>query len=179
MKIAIEDKVFERFIIDSMIEKRVRLIGIQINLEYEHKVPLFIGVLNGAFMFMADLMKEIHISCEITFVKVASYHGDTKSSGKIREDFGLTVDIKGRDIILVEDIVDTGETLKYLLDKIKSLKPASVKVATLLLKPGELKYKFDEINFIGFEIENDFVVGYGLDYKNLGRNLDHIYRVCD
>jgi hypoxanthine phosphoribosyltransferase len=179
MKITIEDKNFETFIEYEMIEKRIRLMGIQLNLDYEDKVPVFIGVLNGAFMFLADLMKEIHIGCEITFVKLASYHGGTKSSGTLTEEYPLNIDLKGRDVIIVEDIVDTGETLKFLLDKIKALEPASVKVATLLLKPDALKYKFDEVCFIGFEIPNDFVVGFGLDYKNLGRNLDHIYRVCD
>jgi hypoxanthine phosphoribosyltransferase len=179
MKITIEDKTFETFIEYEMIEKRIRLMGIQLNLDYEDKVPVFIGVLNGAFMFLADLMKEIHIGCEITFVKLASYHGGTKSSGTLTEEYPLNIDLKGRDVIIVEDIVDTGETLKFLLDKIKALEPASVKVATLLLKPDALKYKFDEVCFIGFEIPNDFVVGFGLDYKNLGRNLDHIYRVCD
>jgi len=179
MKITIEDKNFEPFIEYEMIEKRIRLMGIQLNLDYERKVPVFVGVLNGAFMFLADLMKEIHIGCEITFVKLASYHGGTKSSGTLTEEYPLNIDLKGRDVIIVEDIVDTGETLKFLLDKIKALEPASVKVATLLLKPDALKYKFDEVCFIGFEISNDFVVGYGLDYKNLGRNLDHIYRVCD
>jgi hypoxanthine phosphoribosyltransferase len=179
MNIIIDDKTFEPFIESEMIEKRIRLMGIQMNLDYEHKIPVFIGVLNGAFMFIADLMKEIHIGCEIGFVKLSSYHGDTKSSGKILEDFGLSIDLKDRDVVLLEDIVDTGETLKYLLGKIKALEPASVKVATLLLKPNALKYKFDEIDFIGFEIANDFVVGYGLDYKNLGRNLDDIYRVCE
>ena len=179
MKITIEDKTFETFIEYEMIEKRIRLMGIQLNLDYEDKVPVFIGVLNGAFMFLADLMKEIHIGCEITFVKLASYHGGTKSSGTLTEEYPLNIDLKGRDVIIVEDIVDTGETLKFLLDKIKALEPASVKVATLLLKPDALKHKFDEVCFIGFEIPNEFVVGFGLDYKNLGRNLDHIYRVCD
>lgn len=178
MKITIDDKTFEPFIEYNMIEKRIRLIGIQMNIDYEDKVPVFIGVLNGSFMFMADLMKEIHIGCETTFVKLASYHGSTKSSGILTEEFPLSMDIKGRDVVIIEDIVDTGRTLKFLLDKIKSLEPASVKVATLLLKPEALEYQFDEIEFIGFEIANDFVVGYGLDYKNLGRNLSDIYRLC-
>ena len=178
MKITIDDKTFEPFIEYSMIKKRIRLIGIQMNVDYEDKVPVFIGVLNGAFMFMADLMKEIHIGCETTFVKLASYHGGTKSTGTLTEEFPLNMDIKGRDVVIIEDIVDTGRTLKFLLDKIKSLEPASVKVATLLLKPEALEYQFDEIEFIGFEIANDFVVGYGLDYKNLGRNLQDVYRLC-
>ncbi|MBU0697008.1 MAG: hypoxanthine phosphoribosyltransferase [Bacteroidetes bacterium] len=177
MKMTIDDKTFEPFIEFNMIEKRLRLMGIQLNLDYEDKVPIFICVLNGAFMFMADLMKEVHIGCETTFVKVASYHGDTKSSGNLIEQLPLLIDIKGRDVIVVEDIVDTGRTLKFLLEKIYQKEPASVKVATLLLKPDALEYQFDEISFVGFEIANDFVVGYGLDYKGLGRNMADIYRL--
>lgn len=177
MNMTIDDKTFEPFIESGMIEKRIRLMGIQLNVDYEEKVPVFVGVLNGAFMFMADLMKEIHIGCEITFTKLASYHGGTKSSGEIIDEFPLKIDLEGRDVIIVEDIIDTGKTLKYLLDKIKALKPASVKVATLLLKPDSLAYQFDEIEFVGFEIANDFVVGYGMDYKGLGRNLPDIYRL--
>ena len=178
MKITIDDKTFETFISNDMIEKRIRLLGIQLNVEYEEKVPVFIGVLNGAFMFMADLMKEIHIGCETSFVKLASYHGGTESSGKIKEELFLAMDIKNRDIIIVEDIIDTGNTLKFLLEKLKALEPATIKVASLLLKPDALQHQFDEIEFVGFEIANDFVVGYGLDYKGLGRNLIDIYRLC-
>ena len=179
MNVTIDDKTFEPFIKYEMIEKRIRLMGIQLNVDYEDKVPVFIGVLNGSFMFMADLIKEIHIGCEVAFVKLASYHGDTKSSGKIEEELSLSIDIKNRDIIIVEDIVDTGNTLKFLINKLKSLEPASINVATLLLKPDALKHEFDEINFVGFEIANDIVVGFGLDYKNLGRNLNDIYKLCE
>ncbi|MBD3748994.1 MAG: hypoxanthine phosphoribosyltransferase [Sphingobacteriales bacterium] len=178
MNITIDDKTFEPFIEYNMIEKRIRLMGIQLNVDYEEKIPVFIGVLNGAFMFMTDLMKEVHIGCEITFTKLASYHGGTKSSGEIIDELPLKIDLKGRDVIIVEDIIDTGKTLKYLLDKIKALEPASVKVAVMLLKPNSLEYQFDEIDFVGFEIANDFVVGYGMDYKGLGRNLSDIYRLC-
>ncbi|MEO5910261.1 MAG: hypoxanthine phosphoribosyltransferase [Pelobium sp.] len=178
MKMTIDDKTFEPFIEYNMIEKRIRLIGIQLNLDYEDKIPVFIGVLNGSFMFMADLMKEVHIGCETTFIKLASYHGGTKSSGELTEELGISMDLKGRDLIVVEDIIDTGKTLKYLLDKLWALEPASIKVASLLLKPEALEFKFDEIEFIGFEIANDFVVGYGMDYKGLGRNMADIYRLC-
>lgn len=178
MNITIENKTFETFISNDMIEKRIRLLGIQLNIEYEEKIPVFIGVLNGAFMFMADLMKEINVSCETSFVKLASYHGGTESSGKINEELFLSMDIKNRDIIIVEDIIDSGNTLRFLLDKLKALKPATIKVATLLLKPTAMQHQFDEIEFVGFEIANDFVVGYGLDYKGLGRNLVDIYRLC-
>lgn len=173
----IDDKTFELFIDQSMIEKRIRLMGIQIDVDYEDKVPIFIGVLNGSFMFMADLMKEVKIGCEITFVKLASYHGGTESSGKITEEVGLLVDIKGRDVIIVEDIIDTGNTLQYLLERLYKQEPKSIKVATLLLKPKALKHHFDEIDLVGFEIGNEFVVGYGLDYNGLGRNTCDIYRL--
>jgi hypoxanthine phosphoribosyltransferase len=176
-KMTIDDKTFEPFIEHNMIEKRIRLIGIQLNLDYEDKVPVFIGVLNGALMFMADLVREVKIGCEIAFVKISSYHGGTKNTGNLIEELALNIDIKGRDVIIVEDIIDTGNTLKFLIDKIKQKEPASIKVATLLLKPDALEHQFEEIEFVGFEIANDFVVGFGMDYKGLGRNTCDIYRL--
>ena len=176
MKIAIDDKTFETFIEYEMIEKRIRLMGIQLNVDYEDKVPVFIGVLNGSFRFMADLMKEISLDCSIEFIKVSSYNGGTKSTGNVLEILGLDADIKGKDVIIVEDIIDTGKTLTYLLSTLKPLQPASIKVITLLLKPDAIETQFPEIAYIGFEISNDFVVGYGMDYDHLGRNLNDIYR---
>jgi hypoxanthine phosphoribosyltransferase len=178
MNLTIDDKTFEIFINHNMIEKRIRLIGIQLNVDYEGKTPVFIGVLNGSFMFMADLMKEIEISCEMAFVKVSSYYGETQTSGEIRDDYSLTMDIKDRDIIIIEDIIDTGKTLDYLINNLKKKNPSSIKVASLLFKPKALEKKIDEIEYVGFEIANDFVVGYGLDYKGLGRNTKDIYRLC-
>lgn len=175
--ITIDDKTFETFIEYDMIEKRIRLMGIQLNVDYEDKTPVFVGVLNGSFMFMADLMKEIHIGCEVTFVKLASYFGGTRSSGELIEELPLNIDIKGRDVVIVEDIIDSGKTLKFLLNKIYALEPASVKVAALLLKPEAVEEDFKEIELVGFEIANDFVVGFGMDYKGLGRNFPHIYRL--
>ena len=134
------------------------------------------GVLNGSFLFIADLVKQIDIPCEVTFTKLASYHGGTKSSLSIRDDIDFSIEIKGRDIIVVEDIVDTGITANYLLEKLKAKQPASVKLCSLLLKPGALLKPIEELKYIGFEIENEFVVGYGLDYKELGRNLTDIYK---
>ncbi len=179
MNITIKDKVFEPLVEYCMIEKRTRLIGIEINMEYENRVPVFLGVLNGSFMFMADLMKEIHISCETTFVKLASYHGGLKTSGSITEELSIAMDLENRDVIIVEDIIDSGKTLDYLLKQVKALKPASIKIATLLLKPDALEVDLGEINYVGFEISNEFVVGYGLDYDGLGRNLTDIYRLCE
>lgn len=179
MNITINDKEFEPFIEYNMIEKRTRLMAIQMNMDYEGRVPVFIGVLNGSFMFYADLMKEVNVSCETTFVKLASYHGGTTSTGKITEELSIGMSLKDRDVVIVEDIIDTGNTLKFLLDKIYALEPASVKVATLLLKPEALQHNFDEIDYVGFEIANDFVVGFGLDYDGLGRNTCDIYRLCE
>ncbi len=179
MNITINDKTFEPFIDYCTIEKRTRLIGIQLNVDYENRVPIFIGVLNGSFMFMADLLKEITVSCETTFVKMASYHGETSSSGKIIPELDITMDLKNRDVIIVEDIVDSGATLNFLMEKINALSPNSVRVATLLFKPKALKSEIKQIEYLGFEIENDFVVGYGLDYQGLGRNLRDIYRLCE
>nr|WP_294900856.1 hypoxanthine phosphoribosyltransferase [uncultured Pedobacter sp.] len=181
MNITLKDKDFETLIEYSMIEKRTRLIGIEINVEYENRIPVFLGVLNGSFMFMADLLKEIHIPCETTFVKLASYHGGTKSSGNITEELSISIamDLKNRDVIIVEDIIDSGKTLAYLLKQLKALEPASIKIASLLLKPDALEVDLGEIDYVGFEIANEFVVGYGLDYDGLGRNLIDIYRLCE
>ncbi|QIL39453.1 hypoxanthine phosphoribosyltransferase [Pedobacter sp. HDW13] len=177
-KIKVEDKEFEIFLENDTINKRIRLLGIQMNVDYEGKCPLFIGVLNGSFLFMADLIKEITVPCEIAFMRVASYQG-TSSSGKVKELIGLPEDISGRDVIIVEDIVDTGLTLTHILKTIKEKKPASVKVSTLLLKPSALQYEIEALEYVGFEIPNEFVVGYGLDYNGLGRNLNDIYRATE
>jgi hypoxanthine phosphoribosyltransferase len=178
MRIEIDDKEFDLMLEYDQIKKRIRLLGIQLNLDYEGKVPLFIGVLNGSFLFMADLMKEIDTSCEIAFIKVSSYKGDS-STGTIKEVIGLDMDLKNRDIIIVEDIVDTGLTLSYILKAIKEKEPASINVCTLLYKPQALKTEIDEITYVGFEMPTEFVVGYGLDYNGLGRNLKDIYRVSN
>ena len=173
--IQIHDKDFELFLENESISKRTRLIGVQLNVDYENRCPIFIGVLNGSFLFMADLLKEIDISCEVGFIRVASYHG-TESSGQIKEAFGLPTDLHNKDVILVEDIVDTGLTLKYILSKVYEQQPASVTVCSLLFKPTALKQPIPELTYVGFEIPNEFVVGYGLDYDGLGRNLNDIYR---
>jgi hypoxanthine phosphoribosyltransferase len=174
-KIQIHDKDFEILLENDMICKRTRLIGIQLNVDFETRCPVFIGVLNGSFLFMADLLKEVTIACEVGFIRVASYHG-TESSGNIQEAFGLPENLHERDVIIVEDIVDTGFTLKYILEKVYAQKPASVSVCSLLFKPAALKEHIDELTYVGFEIPNEFVVGYGLDYDGLGRNLKDIYR---
>lgn len=174
MKIA--DLTFEVLIEAGSIAKCVDQLAQQLNTEYAGRTPIFIGVLNGSFLFVADLVKRMTIPCEVTFTKLASYYGGTSTTRKIREDIELSVDISGRHIIILEDIVDTGNTLSYLIEKLKTHAPASVQVCSLLLKPGKLESSIEELRYVGFEIENEFVVGYGLDYQELGRNLPDIYR---
>jgi len=173
--IEVGDRKFEISITNERINERIKLIAAQINAEYEDKRPVFIGVLNGSFLFMADLLKEVNIPCEVAFMKVSSYKGTT-SSGEMKEIFGLPENLKDRDLIIVEDIVDTGFTLKYILEKVYLQQPASVRVCSLLYKPEAILSPIKELEYIGFEIPNEFVVGYGLDYDELGRNLKHIYR---
>jgi len=175
--IDVGDKQFELFIENDAINKRTGLIGIQLKADYEDRFPIFIGVLNGSFLFMADLLKEVDIPCEVGFIKISSYVG-TESSSVIKEAFGLPKNLSGRDVILVEDIVDTGFTLKYLLEKVYLQNPSSVRVCTLLYKPAAIQTIIKELKYIGFEIPNEFVVGYGLDYNGLGRNLKDIYRLA-
>lgn len=174
-KVQVDGKDFELFIEQDTINKRIRLMGIQLNVDYEEKCPLIIGVLNGSFMFMSDLLKEIDIACEVNFIRVSSYAGET-SSGNVKELLGLPDGIAGRDVLIVEDIVDTGLTIHHILQKIKEQNPASVKVCSLLFKPAALQSPIPELKYIGFEIPKEFVVGYGLDYNGLGRNLVDIYR---
>ncbi|WP_158796373.1 hypoxanthine phosphoribosyltransferase [Pedobacter sp. L105] len=172
--IEVGDKMFSRFIPNDDINKRTRLIGIQLNIDYEDKCPVFIGVLNGSFLFMADLLKEVDVPCEVGFIKISSYEG-TESKAVIKEAFGLPDNLHNRHVVLVEDIVDTGFTLTYLLEKVYLQQPASIRVCTLLYKPAAIQTSIKELEYIGFEIPNNFVVGYGLDYNGLGRNLKDIY----
>jgi len=173
--IQIEDKEFEILLENDQISKRTRLIGIQLNVDYENRCPIIIGVLKGSLLFMADLLKEIEGSCEVDFIRVSSYKG-TASTGVIKDALGLPDNLHERDVLIVEDIVDTGITLKYILEKVYLQKPASVKVCSLLYKPAALLETIPELEYIGFEIPNEFVVGYGLDYNGLGRNLNDVYR---
>ena len=174
--VEVGDKRFELFIENDAIGKRTRMLGVQLNMDYEGRCPIFIGVLNGSFLFMADLIKEIEIPCEVAFIRVSSYEG-TATTGRIKETFGLPEDLEGRDVILVEDIVDTGFTLKSILEKVYQQQPSSVRVCSLLYKPAAIQSNINELEYVGFEIPNEFVVGYGLDYNGLGRNLKDIYKV--
>lgn len=174
-RIEIHQKAFELFLDADTIAKRIRLLAIQLNLDYEDKIPVFVGVLNGSFLFLADLIKEINIPCEIEFIKVSSYKGQ-ESTGTLTQSFAMPTNLQDRHVILVEDIVDTGFTINTLVDKIKEHRPASVATCTLLFKPEALKEKIDPLTYIAFEIPPAFVVGYGLDFDGLGRNLKDIYR---
>jgi hypoxanthine phosphoribosyltransferase len=173
--ITVKDKTFELFIEEQEIAGRVAEMGAQISRDYEGKNPLFIPVLNGAFMFAADLLKNVSVDCEITFVKVASYEA-TETKGQVEEILGLEKDLKDRHIVVIEDIVDTGITMTEILRNIKVFKPASVEVATMFFKPGALRRELS-LKYVGKEIENRFIVGYGLDYDGYGRNLRNVYQL--
>ena len=172
-RVTIKDKTFETSIPEAEILERVKQVADRINKDFEGKTPLFLAVLNGSFMFASDLMKQITIPCEISFVKLASYQGVT-STGTIKEIIGLNEDIRGREVIIVEDIVDTGATMKRMLETLETREPAGLHIATLLLKPGKLTVPLN-IEYAAMEIPNDFIVGYGLDYDQQGRNLRDIY----
>lgn len=169
----VHDKTFEIYIHQQDIQARVHELGQQIAKDYAGKKPILVGVLNGAFIFLADLARAIPLDVEVSFIRFASYSG-TQSTGKIVKFMGFDDRIKGKDIILVEDIVDTGHTMQYLLGEILAFSPNSVAVATLLFKKAALQVE-TKIDYTGFEIDNKFVLGYGLDYDELGRNLEHIY----
>jgi hypoxanthine phosphoribosyltransferase len=170
--ITIKDKKFVPFIGAEAIAAKTTHLGTQIAKDYKNKNLLCIAILNGAFVFAADLARAIDLDLELTFIKYNSYR-NMESSGLVEKFIGLTSEVKGRHVLLIEDIVDTGLTMTEILNDIQQLQPASVEVVTLLLKPSALQEDLD-IKYIGFEIENRFVVGYGLDYDGYGRNLKDI-----
>lgn len=171
--ITIKDKQFKSYISSVKISEAVKKVAEKINKDLAGESPVFLAVLNGSFMFAADLMKEINLNCEISFVKLASYHGTT-STGTVSELIGLNQDISGRTVIIVEDIVDTGNTLETLVEILNNKKVKSFKVATAFFKPSAYTKKI-KVDYVGIEIPNDFVVGYGLDYDGLGRNLKDVF----
>lgn len=175
--VIIEDKTFKIMIDEETIQKRIIELGARLNQQYEGKKPILLGILNGCFLFMADLVKEINVPCEVAFMKVSSYHGGMESKRVITEDYDLKMDISNRHILIIEDIVDTGHTMRFIVDKLNTRNPASVSICSLLYKPDAMEYQIEELEHIAFEIENKFVVGYGLDYKGYGRNLNEIYQV--
>ena len=173
--IKIHDKEFEIYLPEEKIQEKVKELAALINKDYSGKQPLFIAILNGSFMFASDLFKNLSINAELCFIKLASYKG-MKSSGKVVTSIGLEEDLFGKDIIIVEDIVDTGKTLHNFLPKLVHQQPKSMRIVTLLHKPETTEYPL-QIDYIGFKIPDRFVVGYGLDYDGLGRNLKEIYQV--
>lgn len=173
--IRILDKSFDVFIEEDELQAEIRSLAEQINKDFEGQEVLFIAVLNGAFMFAADLMKSISLECEISFVKMSSYKG-VQSTGQVNELIGLNADLKGKKVILLEDIVDTGLTIDKILSLVESHEPSTVKICTLLYKPTAFKGK-NEPHYVGFSIPDAFVVGYGLDYNERGRNLGSVYQI--
>lgn len=175
--IKVRDREFTVSIPEEKIKARVAEVAAQISHDLEGKRPLFLAVLNGSFVFAADLLRGIETPCEILFVRMASYEG-TSSTGAVKQLIGLKEDIKDRTVVIVEDIIDSGLTMVHLLEMLKEKQPADIKIAALLVKPGNLKVELD-IPYCCFEIPNDFIVGYGLDYDGEGRNLPSIYTVTE
>ncbi len=173
--ITLQNKRFAKYIDQSVIQKNIRIISGQINNIFKNSECVFLPVLNGAFMFAGDLIKSIQFNCEIHFVKLSSYK-DTHSSLVVQEIIGLPDDLKNKSIVIVEDIIDTGLTIKYLLDQLHSKQVKDIRIATMFFKPEAFKEKYS-IDYIGMEIKNDFIVGYGLDYNGYGRNLKDIYKM--
>ena len=171
--LTVKDKTFVPFIDQTALESRITELANQLNQDYKDKQPLLVVVLNGAFMFAAELMKQLTVPCRVTFIRVNSYQS-TSSTGVIKEILGLRESLTGEDVILVEDIVDTGLTIQEIRRQLTEQGPASLEIATLLFKPTALKTPIS-LKYVGFEIENRFVVGYGLDYDDYGRNTKAIF----
>lgn len=175
-RIHIGDKEFELYIAESRIMEAVENVALELNEELRDAEPLFLSVLNGSFLFAADLLKRMEIRCEISFVKVASYHGTT-SSGTVKQLVGLNESLEGRNVVILEDIVDTGNTLESIMRSLQEHHPAEIRVATLLFKPEA--YRGDRsIDHMALEVPDEFLVGYGLDYNGFGRNLRDIYKLA-
>ncbi len=173
----INGRRFHVSIPETEIKRRIRLLAEQISRDQAGKNPLFLGVLNGSFIFAADLMREMTIPCEISFVKLASYQGTT-STGKIKEVIGINENLAGRSVIIVEDIVESGRTMKQMIESLGTRNPASVQICTLFFKPSKLEESLN-LDYVAFEIPDDFIVGYGLDYDQAGRGLKDVYTIID
>ena len=175
MNITVHDKQFVPYLSANEIQDRIAILAKQISADYTDKQPLFLGILNGSFIFAADLFKHISVPATISFIKLVSYKG-TSSTGTVITSIGLEENLADRDIKIVEDIVDTGKTLTEFLPTLSKQNPKSIRICTLLQKPEALQYPLD-VDYVGFSIPNKFVVGYGLDYDGLGRNYDAIYQL--
>ena len=173
--VKIKDKQFSPSLLEADIKARVKALAQQISKDLEGKNPLFLGVLNGSFIFAADLMREMTIPCEISFVKLASYQGTT-STGKVKEVIGINENLSGRTVVIVEDIVESGHTMKQMIESLGTRNPASVHICTLFFKPDKLKEELT-IDYVAFTIPDDFIVGYGLDYDGQGRELKDVYTI--
>ena len=172
-KIKLQDKVFKVMIPAEEIDKAVERVAEKLNERYEGHTPVFLGVLSGSFLFLSDLVRKTTFDSQLAFVKISSYEG-TESTGNVKQQFGVDFDIEGRDIIIVEDIVETGHSMNYLLDHLRRKNPASISICTLFIKPEKFLYEYP-IDYTALSIGNEFIVGYGLDYNQLGRNLKDIY----
>jgi hypoxanthine phosphoribosyltransferase len=176
-EIHLHGRQFIPYINEAQILERVKELASKIDHDYAGKRPLFIAILNGSFMFASDLFKQITVEAEICFIKLASYKG-TKSTGQVITAIGLDTDITGRHVVVIEDIIDTGKTMSEFLPQLKNLQPASLKLTTLLHKPEATQFPI-EIHYLGFSVPNKFLLGYGLDYDGLGRNIKEIYQLND
>ena len=172
-QVVVNGKTFRISIPEAEIKKRVKEVAAEISRDMEGKNPLFLAVLNGAFIFAADLMREMTIPCEISFVKLASYQGIT-STGKVHEVIGINENLQGRTVIILEDIVESGLTIKRMIESLGTRNPADIRVCTLFFKPDQLKEPL-KLDYVAFEIPNDFILGYGLDYDQQGRGLKDLY----
>ena len=175
--IRVHEKDFEPYLPAEQITKKIRDIAARMDADYEGKKPLFVAILNGSFMFASDLFKSLTIEAEICFIKLASYKG-TKSSGQVITAIGLDTDMHGRHVVILEDIVDTGKTLSEFLPQLEHQQPASLKIAALLHKPEATVYPIT-VDYLGFSVPNKFLLGYGLDYDGLGRNIPSIYKLVE
>ena len=172
-KIKLLDRRFKKMLPAEEIDKAVERVAEQLNERYAGKTPVFLGVLSGSFLFLSDLVRKINFDSRLAFVKISSYEG-TQSTGNVKQQLGIDFDIEGKDIIIVEDIVETGHSMNYLLDYLQQRNPASVSICTLFFKPEKFLYEY-KIDYVAMPIGNEFIVGYGLDYNQIGRNLKDIY----
>ena len=172
-KITLNDKVFRVMIPAEQIDAAVDRVATSLNERYAGRTPIFLGVLSGSFLFLSDLVRKTSFNSQLSFVKISSYEG-TESTGKVKQQLGVDFDIEGRDIIIVEDIIETGHSMNYLLDHLRRRNPASIAICTLFFKPDKFLYEY-KVDYVALSIGNEFIVGSGLDYNQLGRNLKDIY----
>ena len=176
-KVKVRDKEFAIYLKEKQIQKAVSKMSDEISKDLHGKVPLFLIILNGAFVFASDLLRKVKLDCEVSFVKLSSYVG-TQSTAHVRELIGLDRVLKDRYVVILEDIIDTGITMEYTIQKLKELEAADVRIASLLFKPDAFQKNY-KIDYVGLEIPNDFIIGYGLDYDGFGRNLPDIYKIVE